>query len=96
MIASESEPKGPVSPYGSGFTVSHSRAVDYFIWSIDNQKKFRTRLVLEDRPDVEKAVHRLKNVDIETEMGYFADQYPNNLDQESCYFLHTNASEPWI
>ena len=96
MVHTKSQPKGPVSPYGSGFTISHSRALDYFIWSIENKNKFRTKLVLEGSPDVETAVHRVKCVDVETEMGYFADEYPNNVGTESHYYVLTNASEPWV
>ncbi|XP_054156751.1 phospholipase A1-like [Oppia nitens] len=88
--------KGQVSPYGSGFTVSHSRAIDYFMWSIGNSGSFRTSLVLEDEPDVDSAVHRVKRVDRETEMGYYTDQWPNNDLPDRCYYVLTNASEPWI
>ena len=95
MVTQKAEPKGPLSKYGSGFTISHTRALEYFIWSIDNRDKFRTKLILEGAPDVVTAVHRVKCVAVETEMGYFADQHENNVGTDSHYYVMTNANEPW-
>ena len=96
MVSDKSHPKGPVSPYGSGFTISHTRAIDYFIWSIDNRNRFVTKIILEDTPDVEVAVHRIKCVPHEAEMGYFADEHLIEVAHHSlCYYIATNASEPW-
>lgn len=97
MVVDNRQPKGPVSPYGSGFTVSHTRAIDFFVWSIDNRNRFITKIVLENRPDVEEAVHRIKATNNEAEMGYFADEHLIEVGLEShCYYMATNASEPWI
>ncbi|KAI2809848.1 hypothetical protein RDWZM_002999 [Blomia tropicalis] len=68
------------SPYGGNISESHSRAVDYFIWSISNRHSFRTHLRLDGIPDVESAVHRVVTTgkdgtpNITLEMGYYCDR----------------------
>ncbi|CAG2163265.1 unnamed protein product, partial [Oppiella nova] len=91
MYTDRDDPKGPVSPYGSGFTVSHTRAIDYFIWSIDNKGKFSTNWVLDEEPGVELPVHRLKRVDIEAEMGYYADEHRFGDNIYGCLGLGPNV-----
>ncbi len=57
-------------------------------------------MVLETNPSVEKAVHRLKCVEKEREMGYYANEsFDQNEEKKSfpmCYYVVTNAREPWL
>lgn len=100
MVESEAERKEDIGSYDShGFTVSHRRVIDYFIWSIDNKAKFATNLVLEEHPCVDKAVHRLRFVAEHREMGYYADESykeENSGSEETCYYVSTNARVPWL
>lgn len=67
------------SPYGYNMSESHSRAIEFFRWSIENPGKFRTYLQLEQAPDVEIGVHRIRSIqpmiDVEVEMGYHLDTF---------------------
>lgn len=103
-------PKAKSLPKNDGISglgadgVSHKRAHEYFIWSISNRHKFKTNLVLDESPRVDKifhgaypnvtSVHKVKWVATTAEMGYYADKVksinPGN------YYVKTNASDPWL
>lgn len=98
------------SPMGSNMSESHGRAIEFFLWSINNRGAFRSIHQLAGKPDVEKAVHRIRTCKldldecIEVEMGYFCDQHLNFMQNQrslertalhGCYFVQTNASQPW-
>ncbi|OTF81287.1 pancreatic lipase-like protein [Euroglyphus maynei] len=74
------------SQYGYNMSESHSRAIEFFIWSIQNPGKFRTYYQLEQVPDVEKGVHRIRTLqsNIEVEMGYHMDAFiQHHIQQHS-------------
>ncbi|KAF7496340.1 Pancreatic lipase-related protein 3 [Sarcoptes scabiei] len=67
------------SKYGGFISESHGRAIDFFVWSIINPERFRTFLKLENDPQVEQGVHRIRTVSpidfVEVEMGYHLDEF---------------------
>lgn len=67
------------SKYGAFISESHGRAIDFFIWSIQNPGRFRTHQQLETEPGIERAVHRIISTlpehGIEVEMGYHLDSF---------------------
>ena len=78
------------SQYGGAISDSHSRAIDFFIWSVRNERAFRTNLRLDGKPDVETAVHRvLAATDIAVEMGYYCDVFiEDQIRQEEHHQAH--------
>lgn len=72
---------------------SHTRVLRLFSWSITNQGKFRTNLILDGIPKYGQPVDRANVSKYTVEMGYWADTVqiePNN------YYIETNSSEPWV
>lgn len=67
------------SKYGGFISESHGRAIEFFIWSIQNPGRFRTHQKLESEPGIERAVHRIISIlpehGIEVEMGYHLDSF---------------------
>lgn len=85
------------SPYGGNITESHGRALDYFLWSINNQSAFRTHLKLDGIPDMNKPVHRLVATDfehnIEAEMGYHCDTYLEIMTKKTFCLQNTDNED---
>ena len=75
-----------VSPRGD-ISKSHSRAIDFFIWSINRKNVFKTNRVLLERPDVESICYETRKSQFCLQMGYNADHY-----QEQINFL----SDTWF
>jgi hypothetical protein len=69
---------------------NHMRAIELFMWSIENPGELRTQFTLNGLPDIDKPVTKLKRVVINAELGYHSDSRATG-----CYFLETNGSEPW-
>lgn len=74
--------------YGYNVSESHSRAIEFYIWSIRNPGRFRTHYHLERAPDVEKGVHRIRSIQpdigVEVEMGYHMDTFIINHLRSKC------------
>ena len=80
-------------PNAADFTNAgnHMRAVELFMWSIDNPGELKTQWTLDPPPDVDKPSTKLKRVVINAELGYHC----NDNRAMGNYFLETNDSIPW-
>ena len=74
------------STYGGYISDSHGRAIDFFSFSVRNNRAFRTNLRLDGEPDVESAIHRIvatgngavTAMEVMVEMGYYCDVFIEN------------------
>lgn len=62
-------------PNAADFTAagSHLRAIELFLWSIENFGELRSQFVLNGTPEIDKPVTKMKRVVMPAEMGYHAD-----------------------
>ncbi|CAG2121837.1 unnamed protein product [Medioppia subpectinata] len=79
-------------PNAGDFTCAgnHLRAVELFMWSIENEGELKTQWILDPPPDVDKPATKQKRVVIPAELGYYCDNRAIGN-----YFLETNDTIPW-
>jgi hypothetical protein len=92
---------------GSGtFSIagSHTRAIDLYIWSVQNPNKFNTNLVLDGVPKFEVPVKEVKPIKTVAEMGYYYtchrkgkvnDEGQGEIS-DGLFYIETNKAEPWV